>query len=177
MLSRLVISVIALMVIVSCRPSREQCYEMYPPTIDTTERIIYANPDTIVEYQDLIVEVPVEKESDKNQTDTRTINGIVQSDTIIAKTSFSEAKTWVYDSKLYLTLNQQDSLIRYKVDSATRVVNVKWNTILERYIKEKPEVIKEKYVPLWNKILIGFLALLILGLLFVLIKTSIIKWR
>ena len=145
---KLLLTALPLLLILSSCATQKRCERKFPPV----ERIDSIYIETIKEvYRDTTIYVdlpPVIIEKYVPITDTLTLPG-----------SHSEARCWVIDDMITGRLEEgkKPVEIQYKIKEVE---------VVKEVLVEKETIRKEKYLPLWSKILSGLGAVLVFYLIF-----------
>jgi len=157
-------AILIILLSVSCVTQRK-CLEKFPPDIDSVLTI----RDTTI-YRDTVISRYLPGDtvySWRYIFDTVEINTepeLYPPDTAFAETDLALAKAWVdvrgRFSKVNVILIQKDTTLQFRLDSALRASD-HWERL---YITEV-HTVPERFIPLWTKILISALVLIILLIL------------
>ncbi len=126
--------------------TEQKCAKQYPPKVIIKDSIInitttvykdsiiyYLIPgDTVYSTKDSLIYVTVDKET-----------GLINSDTSSLTSTFATAYAWVLNSRLEQMIITNDSIYRFKLDSAVRITTDR----LERYYNETK--IEKVFVTKW----------------------------
>lgn len=155
------IFVLTVLVLSSC-VTQKKCLQKFPPQTIRERYDSIIIKDTII-YKDVIVEKVIP--ADTVYVD-RIIPGIPQSITtrpMILENDYAIAKGWIQDSRLKMQLEQKYQVLRFKLDSADKLVR-HWQF---QYLKERElntHVVVQKFTPKIYKIALwGWVVLIIAG--------------
>lgn len=123
--------------------------------------------DTIWEKRDSLIYIPIKGDTVIKTNTVYIKDGLANSDTLSASVQFAEAKAWVKDNKLNLTLEQLEQLWEYEIELRDRTIRE-----LTEQLKQKTVVIKRTW---WQQILDVWYLYAIIILLILWIIDNIIK--
>jgi hypothetical protein len=123
--------------------------------------------DTIWDKRDSIIYIPIKGDTVIKTNTVYIKDGLANSDTLFAAVQFAEARAWVKDSNLNLTLEQLEQLWEYEIELRDRTIRE-----LTEQLKQTKVVIKKTK---WQQALEVWYLYLIIILLILWIIDSIIK--
>jgi len=161
--------ILLLVILVSlqgCFATKKRCLRWYQPITSTDTVVVETIRDSIV-YKDttIIVELPGETIIDSIiiEVPGESVPAGIPSDTIRLETEYARAEAFYVAPRLYLVLEQKQSVLEVKLDSALRE-SYKWESLYTEILNK--EVVQVKHVPLIYKVSLylwgGVLAILIL---------------
>lgn len=138
---RFLVSILILVTLPGCFATKKRCQRLFPP-IHSTDTVVIETVRDSIAFRDttIVVKLPGVTIIDSIFIEP----GIEKSDTVTAETNLARAFAFYVSPRLFLTLEQKDTLIYHRLDSAIREATV-WR---DRYIQiTNKEVVPEKYIP------------------------------
>lgn len=163
---KILIPILIILTFASC-VSQKRCNSKFPPqTVTIIKDSIRF--ETIYKDTTIFVTLPVQKVT---VFDTVYIkNGIVQFREVKASSNYADARAWIGQNRLNLTVEDKDTTLQFRLDNAlkmARYYEMKFNT-------EQKTLPPEKFVPKWVKVLAWIGVFFLIGLVLWLIKKFLV---
>lgn len=152
------IILILLAILSSCSPCK-RLYRKCPPQVITERYDSIIIKDTII-YKDKIINYYIKGETDTVEKFVPVYQDISP---LSLENDYAKASAWVYNSKLKLSLTQKDQIIKFKLDSADKIIK-HWEYRFEN--EKRVEIHNIKYIPRLYKIALGISILSILAFVY-----------
>ena len=143
--------ILLLIVLAGCSPQRkfQRLTDRYPSLLPKPETTIVTTIKTEIEYRDTTINytLPTKTVYDTTYIEV-TKEGKMWSDSAYVESNYAQSWAWVKSRQLFLTIADKDTTLALKLENAVKESN-HWKNMYEKQI----QIIPERYIPKWIKIL------------------------